>query len=132
MFRHSLWIPLKNRRLSKALPRNCQSLAPSASAIRPQDLGPCPAARDAAWSWRCSGLQGRGCHTYSDCLVVDKTPLKNMSSSIGMMNFPIFLGKYSIHVPGKPPTSQGSVDKDCCLSIENPQPPHPPNFNLRL
>ena len=35
------------------------------------------------------------------------TPLKNMSSSIGMMTFPILMGKCQIHGNQLPPTSNG-------------------------
>ena len=47
--------------------------------------------------------------SYFFWLVVKQTPLKNMSSSIGMMTFPIVMGKSTSHVPGKPPTSYGSL-----------------------
>ena len=38
-----------------------------------------------------------------DWLVVEPTPLKNMSSSVGMMTFPYIMGIHRIHVPNHHP-----------------------------
>ena len=49
------------------------------------------------------------CNNVYKWLVVEPTPLKNMSSSVGIMNFPIY-GK--IKTCSKPPTSTMDIPSD--------------------